>query len=653
MNILDKKIKDELDSLSPEEKEVFKLIIQGIKNNDTSILDFIKNIEYERQPVDMKTFLEDDYYLGVIGKQLYPKLKEDLIEIFSPDKSYNDIIFSGSIGYGKTWVASIGIIRIVYELSCLRSPQESLHLAPDTIIAIVNVSITQQLAKKVIFENIASKIKVSPYFNEVFPAHITKSEIIFPKNIWIAPGASSDTNFLGLNIFAAVIDETNFFDVSPQQNANFIKYKHFDNSELLYTSIIRRMKSRFLYKGKFPCKVFIISSARNVDSFLEKKMEQSIGDPTVFVRRYAKWEVNPDIYSKNKFYVLLPNDKHPLKLILTEKEKNLYQKDKDEKIIEIPIDFLKDFQNEEHIEDALRDIAGISFYSSNRFLGNVDKIMSAIDDTREHPFSVEVWNTDFPAGFLWDKLVCVNDKGERVPIYYPNSPRIIHIDPSLSGDATGFCMGCIAGKVEVIRVDDQGNKYSDTAPLIHIDLLLRIVPPSGGEIIFADIRNLIYQLSEHGFPIRKITMDRFQSADTIQILREKGYVAEVISVDTSLVPYNTLKSALYENRIRYYRYQPLLEELSNLKLDLNKRKVDHPKRGRKDVADALCGVVYSLSSKTVSITEDIKCGLTVSIGNSSLNLNDEKSWDIEDIDTDAWIDNGTLKFKKFYPPFIF
>jgi hypothetical protein len=173
----------------------------------------------------------------------------------------------------------------------------------------------------------------------------------------------------------------------------------------------------------------------------------------------------------------------------------------------------------------------------------------------------------------------------------------VHIDPSLTGDATGLAVGCVSGFRRVVREDEEGNKYEEDAPLIWVDFILRILPPKGGEIFLGDVRNLVYQLAEHGFPISKVTMDSFQSAESVQNFKLKGYQSEVISVDATIQPYQMLKGTLYEGRISYYEYPILQEELSKLELDWERKKVDHPPSGSKDCADALCGLVWSLSQK--------------------------------------------------------
>ncbi|MEM3112778.1 MAG: hypothetical protein QXY90_07040, partial [Candidatus Anstonellales archaeon] len=189
----------------------------------------------------------------------------------------------------------------------------------------------------------------------------------------------------------------------------------------------------------------------------------------------------------------------------------------------------------------------------------------------------------------------------------------IHIDPALSMDSCGFIMGHVSHweerkRVRVVQVIDpvSGEKrltrevYSENLPIIWIDLILRIVPPPNGEIILADVRQLIFDLSSIGFRIGLITMDSFQSRDTMQMLASRGYRVEELSVDTNIEPYNRLRLALYEDRILAYTHDVLIKELKGLERNKKKGKVDHARHGSKDLADALAGVVYNCETKVIA-----------------------------------------------------
>jgi hypothetical protein len=121
--------------------------------------------------------------------------------------------------------------------------------------------------------------------------------------------------------------------------------------------------------------------------------------------------------------------------------------------------------------------------------------------------------------------------------------------------------------------------FVEMLPVIYIDLWLRIVPPVGGEIIFGDIRQLIFELKGMGFRIGLITMDSFQSKDSQQQLKEKGFSVDELSVDVNPEPYNRLKMALYEGRIKGYLHPVGVNELRQLEWNKRKGKVDHRPKG--------------------------------------------------------------------------
>ena len=98
-------------------------------------------------------------------------------------------------------------------------------------------------------------------------------------------------------------------------------------------------------------------------------------------------------------------------------------------------------------------------------------------------------------------------------------------------------------------------------------------------------------------PITWVTLDSYQSVDTMQILRAEGFFSGYQSVDTSIIPYQLTKNALYDGRVRIGKHPKLLHELLNLELDYKRGKVDHVPNGSKDVADAFAGVVYGLTMR--------------------------------------------------------
>jgi hypothetical protein len=275
-------------------------------------------------------------------------------------------------------------------------------------------------------------------------------------------------------------------------------------------------------------------------------------------------------------------------------------------LIEVPEDFRVDFEG--NLEDSLRDIAGVSTQAISAFFQRVEAIDACIVD-RPHPFTDYVWVAGSPGQFNWQQL-CRSVQRRLpgghfeeawVPRDEPSAPRWIHIDVSTNRDYTGFCMSRIERWVEVVRRDGDGNRYTDSAPYYVIEVLLSIRPPTGEQIYMPDLRRLVYELQAHGYPIAGFSTDKYEHVEMHQQVRRHGIHTELISMDTSMDPYEELKSAIYEHRIEYYHHELLLNELRALEVDRIKGKVDHLKHKTKDLADSLAGAVWGLRQRAARL----------------------------------------------------
>lgn len=97
--------------------------------------------------------------------------------------------------------------------------------------------------------------------------------------------------------------------------------------------------------------------------------------------------------------------------------------------------------------------------------------------------------------------------------------------------------------------------------------------------------------------IKGVSTDSFQSVETGQTLKAKGYNYQMISVDRTdpsshiCRPYQYFKTAIYEQRVEMFQQNELITEITELERNVNTGKVDHPDGGRKDVCDAVCGSI--------------------------------------------------------------
>ena len=598
-------LKREIKSLSVEEREALLAALDEVTDDqESSLYNTIEELEWRERPVDIRTFVTDPHYLGNSCDTLYPQWLDDLEELFA-DGTYREVVLTGSIGCGKTFAASIGVCYMLHRLGCMRDPHRSFGLAANSNISLVCLSVNEVLATKVAYENIATKIESSPWFQENFPFTKTKKELRFPRKIWVAARATTDGSVLGLNVIGGLLDETNFM---KKAKSNDPRFNVEGQAAVLYNAMQRRMKSRFERRGQLPGMLFVVSSKQTDDDFTAQRVRESINDPTIFVRDYSVWEVKPkEYYSGEWFHVMVGNEASPSRILNPDEdpEKTRHLMADGCVLIEVPIEYKQDFEKD--LDGSIRDLAGVSTVAVSPYISHRDKIEQAINHTRRHPFSREFFDPSQRGDFLWNKMVAQvveRDYGDTFtptlrPILNPHAARHIHIDPSATTDSTGFCMAHIGGWMDVKRRQEDGSHFAERAPIIVVDLILRIVPPIGDEIQMGDIRRMIYRLAAKGYLITKVTADSWNTREMIQKLHQKGYNAEVLSVDRTMSPYECLKNAIYEGRMDVYDYPILIKELRELEHDRVKRKIDHPVKGSKDCSDALAGVCFSLTENSL------------------------------------------------------
>jgi hypothetical protein len=131
----------------------------------------------------------------------------------------------------------------------------------------------------------------------------------------------------------------------------------------------------------------------------------------------------------------------------------------------------------------------------------------------------------------------------------------------------------------------RGDNTFEMMPLINLDLILEVKPPRNGEIEFENIRKLFYKLRELGMNLKWISFDSFQSTDSMQLLRQKGFITGQYSMDRTSLPYDVTKTAFYDGRLRLPKHDKALSEIVRLERDPQSGKIDHPPNFSKE----LCG----------------------------------------------------------------
>lgn len=557
--------------LPPEaQEEVLVTLIQQIVCAESpGLSDFLK---YKVKPVSVQEFMISKFYLGKAG-EVYPTVMSELIELNSGD--YDEAVLTGGIGSGKTTVALYTQAYQLYLLSCLRSPHKLFDLDSSSEIKVIFQSLKEKLAKAVDYDRFRAMIEKSPYFQRHFMFNTElQSKLEFPHRIQVEPVSGSETASIGQNVIGGVIDEINFMAVveKSKQAADGGTY---DQAIELYNTIARRRKSRFMKAGRMPGLLCLVSSKKTPGQFTDKKEEEAKHNPRIFVYDKRVWDIKPKHYSGRRFRVFIGNEGRKPRLI----DDNEVIPAADKHLIdEIPVEFRQEFNDD--ITKALRDIAGKSTLAIHPFLPDTEKVVANFGKVQS---VIREPAIDFTT---------VQPTARKSAITNTQFPRFCHLDLSLTGDHCGLSIGHVP---EFITLQREG--FKEMLPKIVMDVVLEIRPPKAGEIEFERVRRILYSLRSMGLPIKWVTMDSFQSADTMQILRTKGFITGYQSLDTTMVPYQITKAALYDCRCWMPEHTTARRELLTLERDFKKGKIDHTEHGSKDVADSIGGVVYGLTMR--------------------------------------------------------
>jgi hypothetical protein len=558
------------------------------------LLDSVHTEDFLWTPVSIQTFITDPYFLGtILHDGLYPKLLEDLIELFSG--SYSEVLLAGSIGWGKSTMAEVGMAYDIYLVSCLKSPAVTYGLLRGSNLAFINASVNKVQARKILFNGIGNLMKSSPYFREKFPYDRNLlTELRFPRGIAAYPVAANETSLLGEGVFSAAFDEMNFYAVveKSKQNPEGATY---DQALTLYNKMSRRLKSRLNARGSLPGHLWMISSARYPNDFTERKAIEALEDKTIFVRQYSAWETKPKSQFMTGSFQVEVGDITRRSRVLDGSEEGINT----ERVIEVPMDFKEQFDKDP--DAAVRDFAGIPVLSIRPFIGRRDLITEMMQKGKEaglrHPFTAfTVTLQEEHEHLLTQFLDWVPEEYDQttkriIPRHIRAGPYSAHIDLAKTVDAVGVGIVHVVGSKQVSRGFGKDRKY-ESRPIMRVDLALEVVAPLRGEIRISSVRELLYQLRDLGLQFGVVSYDTWGSVESIQTLQGEGFMAENLSVDKDPSAYEMLKEAIYDGRLLCYEMPVLAMELATICRDDKTGKIDHPPNGKKDVSDSIAGAVF-------------------------------------------------------------
>ena len=473
-------------------------------------------------------------------------------------ETFNEVIFQLGKGSGKDFSSTIACAYLVYKLLCLTEPAEYYGKPPHDEIHIINVAINAAQANNVFFTGFKKLINHSPWFQGKY-SDSKAGEIAFDKYITVFSGHSEREAFEGYNVIMVILDEISGFAVASTSGNEQAK-----TAQSIYDMYAGSVTSRFPDLGK----LVLLSFPRYKGDFIQQRYEAVIAEKVV-VPMSVTVKLDPELpdgVEGNEFDIQWEHDeitKYNTPRVFAIKRTS-WESNPTKKIE----DYTKAFFD--NITDALCRFACMPPLAIDAFFKDKQKIEDAFMG---------------PNG--------VGDDGRFLAEFQPNDTKeyYIHVDLARKHDHCAVSMA----HVEKWEQRSIGGKLTEPAAVVKVDCVRWWTPTTEHNVDFTDVKEYIIALKRRGFNIRLVTFDRWQSDDLIHQLREYGLRSENLSVAKK--HYTDMAMVVHEGRLSGPDIELLKNELLRLRIMPND-KVDHPRTGSKDLADATCGAIFNAIAHT-------------------------------------------------------
>ena len=536
-------------------------------------LDVLDEDEFEEKPVSIEEFVTSKNFLNLppLSKYQYIMLsamtqiykRETLEKLYGKEeglKRYkqtcNEVIFQLGKGSGKDYTSTIACAYVVYLLLCLKDPARYYGKPSGDAIDIINIAINAEQAKQVFFKGFLARIKKSPWFSGKFDDKVAKVE--FDKEITVHSGHSQRESWEGYNVIVVVLDEISGFELDSTSGNEQAK-----TADAIYKMYRASVASRFPDFGK----LILLSFPRFKNDYIQQKYNEAVAEKETVIRTHT-FKIDPDLpdeLEENKFTIEWEEDhivSYSVPKVFALKRPT-WEINPTRKIEDFTIDFYKD------PIDSLSRFACMPPDAVDAFFKSREKIERAFV-TRN---GVDEYGR-FADGF----------QPEEGKTYF------VHVDLAQKHDHCAVAIAHV-DKWTILKV---GGQMRDAAPEVVVDAVRWWTPTSDKSVNFQDVKDYILSLRSRGFNIKTVTFDRWNSHDLMAQLNAYGMNAEILSVAKK--HYDDMALVVTEERLKGPNIKLLIDEL--LQLRIIKDKVDHPRKGSKDLSDAVCGAIYNAVSLT-------------------------------------------------------
>lgn len=541
------------------------------------IFNALSGEDFEEQPVEIEEFVtsEDFLHLPPLSEYQYQMIRagsqiykyETLVSLYGEEKAdrrwrqtCNEVILQLGKGSGKDYTSTIACCYIVYLLLCLKDPARYYGKPAGDAIDIVNIAINAEQAKNVFFKGFKNKIKTCPWFQGKFDEKTNSIE--FDKAITVYSGHSEREAFEGLNLLVAILDEISGFALTSESGNEQAK-----TADAVYKMYRASVDSRFADFGK----VLLLSFPRFKDDYIQQRYDAAVAEKEVIIRTHT-FKIDPDLpdgTEGNEFEIKWEED-HIIKYAyprLFALRRPTWEVNPTVRI-DSPA-MIRAFS--EDMGDALGRFACMPSNLSDGYFKNHEAI--------ENTFVLQNG---------------VDENGLFLEKFQPkkNVKYFVHVDLAQKHD---HCAVAIAHVEKWVKIKLGGEMLTELHPQVIVDAVRWWTPTKDKSVDFADVRDYIIALRRRGFDLRLVTFDRWNSHDTMNILeREHGIKTDILSV--ALKHYDDFIGIMYDKRLLGPKVDLLIEELGQLKLIKN--KIEHPRKGSKDLSDAVCGAIYNSITHT-------------------------------------------------------
>jgi len=540
----------------------------------SDFIDVLDGHTFEEKPVMIEEFVTSDRYLNLpplsghqytmlrASTQIYKK--ETLQKLYGEEEgtarwkqTCNEVIFQLGKGSGKDYISTIACAYIVYLLLCLQDPAKYYGKPPGDSIDIINIAINAVQANRVFFKGFVTRIERSAWFQGRYNAKANNVE--FDKGVTVHSGHSQRESWEGYNVIVVILDEISGFELESTSGSDQAK-----TAQAIYKMYKGSVSSRFPDFGK----LILLSFPRFKNDYIQQRYNEVVAEKEIVVRTH-EFKIDPELpdeIEENKFTIDW-EEEHIISYTVP-RVFALKRPTWDVNPTRVIEDFTIDFYSDP--VDALGRFACMPPDAVDAFFKSREKIELAFNDP--------VWAIDKSGRYAeWFKP-------EEEKMYF------VHVDLAQKHDHCAVALGHVESWVQMKIAD----KMTQAAPRVIVDAIRWWTPTSTQSVDLSEVKDYILELKTMGFNLRLVTFDRWNSHDIMQELKVYGVNTEILSVAKK--HYEDFAMLVTEERVHGPNNPILTEEL--LQLRISKGKVDHPRKGSKDLADAVCGAIYNSIAHT-------------------------------------------------------